>query len=162
VAGAARRSIRLSLIGILGTKETVALSSLPHRLEPARIASGGGLSANVVIVHDEAVFLDQAATALRHAGFNVVAFADPIDALSAVEAGQPIDVLVTRVTFPEGRPHGVSLALVLRRKYPGLRVVFTGRVNRIEHTESIGELVPHPVDLEKLVAAVARAGEGVP
>jgi hypothetical protein len=69
---------------------------------------------------------------------------------------------LTRVTFPEGRPHGVSLALVLRRKYPGLRVVFTGRVNRIEHTEGIGELVPHPVDLERLVAAVAQAVEGVP
>jgi DNA-binding NtrC family response regulator len=118
------------------------------------------LSASIVIVHDEPVFLDQATAALRHAGFDVVAFADPIDALNGIEAGQPIDALVTRVTFPEGKPHGVSLALVLRAKYPGLKVVFVARAERIEHTEKIGELVPHPVDLEKLVAAVTRAVEG--
>ena len=123
-------------------------------------AGSRDLSANVVIVHDEPEFLLRVATALRHEGFNVAAFADPIDALNDIQAGQPVDVLVTRVTFPEGSPHGVSLALVLRAKYPGLKVVFAARAERIEHTEGIGELIPHPVDLEKLVAAVARAVEG--
>ena len=68
-----------------------------------------------------------------------------------------IDALVTRVTFPEGKPHGVSLALVLRVKHPGLKVVFVGRAHRLEHTEGIWELVPHPVDLGELVRAVERA-----
>jgi hypothetical protein len=71
-----------------------------------------------------------------------------------------IDALVTRVTFPEGKPHGVSLALVLRAKYPNLKVVFAARAERIEHTEGIGELVPHPVDLKRLVEAVERAITG--
>ena len=100
---------------------------------------GGGMSANVVIVHDEPVFSLRVVTALRHAGFDVVAFADPIDALNDIQAGQPVDVLITRVTFPEGSPHGVSLALVLRAKYPGLKVVFAARAERIEHTEGIGD-----------------------
>jgi hypothetical protein len=91
------------------------------------------------------------------AGFDVIAFPDPIVALNAIEAGQHIDALVTRVTFPEGKPHGVSLALLLRTKYPGLGVVFAARAERIEHTEGIGELVPHPVDLTQLVEAVERA-----
>jgi hypothetical protein len=39
----------------------------------------------------------------------------------------------------------------------GPKVVFIGRAHRIEHTEGIGELVPHPVDLAELVRAVERA-----
>jgi hypothetical protein len=35
--------------------------------------------------------------------------------------------------------------------------VFAARAERIEHTEGIGELVPHPVDLTQLVEAVKRA-----
>jgi hypothetical protein len=35
-----------------------------------------------------------------------------------------------------------------------------GRAERIEHTEGIGELVPHPVELERLVEAVERAVSG--
>ena len=115
------------------------------------------MSACIAIVHDEPTFLDQAAAALRRAAFEVVAFADPMVALDRIEAGQCIDVVVTRVTFPEGKPNGVSLALVLRTKYSGLKVVFAARAEQIEHTEGIGELVPHPVDLEKLVEAVERA-----
>jgi hypothetical protein len=73
---------------------------------------------------------------------------------------RPIDALVTRVTFPEGKPHGVSLALVLRAKYLRLKAGFTARAERIEHTEGLGELVPHPVDLARLVRAVERAIRG--
>ena len=115
---------------------------------------------DVAIVHDDPVFLARASAALRRAGFDVVAFSDPIVALDGIEADQPIHALVTRVTFPEGKPHGVSLALVLRAKHPGLKVVFTARAERIEHTEGIGELVQHPVDLEKLVEAVERVVGG--
>jgi DNA-binding NtrC family response regulator len=119
-----------------------------------------GLSANIAIVHDEPAFLDRATAALRRAGFNVAPFADPIEALKRIEAAQDVDGLVTRVTFPEGKPHGVSLALMLRTKRRGLKVVFVGRAHRIEHTGRIGELVPHPVDLERLVQAVERAVVG--
>jgi hypothetical protein len=108
------------------------------------------LSASIVIVHDEPVFLVGVTTALRHAGLNVVS-ADPIVALNGIEAGQHIDALVTRVTFPEGRPHGVPLALMLRAKYRSLKVVFAARAERIEHTEGIGELVPPPVTWRSLL-----------
>jgi DNA-binding NtrC family response regulator len=118
------------------------------------------MSVKVAIVHDEPAFLARAADALRHAGFEAVVFADPIEALNGIEAGQLIDVLVTRVTFPEGMPHGVSLALMLQTKYPTLKVVFVARSERREYTEGIGELVPHPVDLEELVEAVERAVRG--
>jgi DNA-binding NtrC family response regulator len=115
---------------------------------------------SVAIVHDEPAFLAQATAALRRAGFDVIVFSDPMVALDGINVDQPIDAVVTRVTFPEGKPHGVSVALMLRAKYPGLKVVFVARAERIEHTEGIGELVPHPVELEKLVEAVERAVSG--
>jgi DNA-binding NarL/FixJ family response regulator len=80
-----------------------------------------------------------------------------MDAMNGIEAGQHVDILVTRVGFPEGRPNGVSLAMVLRAKFPALKVVFAARSEREQHTEDIGELIPHPVDLQELVAAVKRA-----
>jgi hypothetical protein len=85
------------------------------------------MPASVLIVHDDPVFLDTAAAAL-----------------------------VTRVTFREGTPNGVSLALVAKAKRPYLNVVFAAKAERQMFTEGIGELIPHPVDLTKLVARVTR------
>jgi hypothetical protein len=59
---------------------------------------------NLAIVHDEPVFLARAAAVLRRVGFNVIAFSDPMIALDAINVDQPIDAVVTRVTFPEGSP----------------------------------------------------------
>lgn len=112
------------------------------------------MPASVVIVHDHPEFSEEATAALRSAGHDVVAFADPFKALEAIEAAHRLRVLVTRVTFPEGKPNGVSLALVARTKRPGLKVVFAANAQWEEHTEGIGELVPHPVDLPKLVETV--------
>jgi DNA-binding NtrC family response regulator len=76
------------------------------------------MPASVVIVHDDPVFLDTAAAALRNAGHEVATFDDPMTALSELEAATSVEVLVTRVTFPEGTPNGISLALVKKRSAP--------------------------------------------
>jgi hypothetical protein len=65
--------------------------------------------------------------------------------------------LVTRTFYPQGRPNGISLALMARRKRPGIKIVFTSREEKERFTEGIGELVPHPVSLPALVEAVSRA-----
>jgi DNA-binding NtrC family response regulator len=114
------------------------------------------MPASVVIVHDDPVFLDTAAAALRNAGHEVATFDDPMTALSELEAATSVEVLVTRVTFPAGTPNGVSLALVAKAKRPYLNVVFAAKAERQTLTEGIGELIPHPVDLTKLVARVTR------
>ena len=38
--------------------------------------------------------------------------------------------------FPEGTPHGVSLACMARMKKPGVRVLFVARDENREHTEA--------------------------
>ena len=44
--------------------------------------------------------------------------------------GRSADVRVTRVTYPEGRHHGGSLARVLRVKFPSLKAIFAARAER--------------------------------
>lgn len=112
--------------------------------------------APVVIVHDHPTFLKEATSALRASGHDVVAFSDPFIALEAIEAAKKIEVLITRVTFPSGKPNGVSLALMARTRRSGLKIVFTAQAGHKKHTDGIGELLPHPIDMSKLVETVAR------
>ena len=49
------------------------------------------------------------------------------------------------------------MALVLRTKFPALKVVFAARSDREQHTQGIGELVSDLDDLQRLVDAVKRA-----
>jgi hypothetical protein len=70
---------------------------------------------------------DLAVTALRAAFVEAIGFHDPIAALDAMEADSRVRVLVTRVEFAPGKPHGVALARMVRIKRPGTRVVFIAR-----------------------------------
>ena len=115
------------------------------------------MASAVLIVHSDAEFLDRAAAAVRSAGYNVTTSFDPFDALAIVESAAPVDVLVTRTTFPEGKPNGISLAQMARRRRPEIKIVFTSREQNEPFTQGIGELVPHPVSLPALVEAVSRA-----
>ena len=117
------------------------------------------MRASVAIVHNDPTFLEIAAVALRDAGHDVVAFDDSMTALNEINAAGHFEVLITRVSFPEGKPNGASLALVLRTKYPRLKAIFAARAEWQTYIEGIGELIPHPVDLPKLVETVTRAAE---
>jgi hypothetical protein len=80
-------------------------------------------------------------------------------ALNEINAAGHFEVLITRVSFPEGKPNGASLALMLRTQYLRLKTIFAARAEWQTHLEGIGELIPHPVDLPKLVQTVTRAAE---
>lgn len=116
----------------------------------------GVLIQKIALVHDDAAFVGTATTALRAAGHSVVTYSNSMAALNAIDTADDVDILVTRVHFPEGRPNGVSLSLVLRNKYPELKVVYTARSANEEFTADIGELVPHPIEMSKLLAAIER------
>ena len=82
------------------------------------------MPARVVVVHDEPDFIDRTVGALRAAGHDVMAFSSSMSAIDALEHAQQIEVLVTRVIFPDGQPNGVSLALMTRVKKPGVKILF--------------------------------------
>lgn len=114
------------------------------------------LVGHIVFVHDDPAFLEHASTALRFAGHEVTTFSGSMEALRALETEDRVELLITRVRFPEGTPHGISLARMAQRKRPGLKLIFTAREDLEELTERLGLLVPHPVSIPDLVDAAER------
>ena len=76
--------------------------------------------------------------------------------LVALEAAQRVEVLITRVLFPEGLPNGVSLALMARLKRPEVKVLFVARPDTEEHTEDVGEFLPAPAKAADVVEIVGK------
>jgi DNA-binding NtrC family response regulator len=85
----------------------------------------------------------------------VTALSDPNDALTALENAR-FEILITRVRFPPGRPNGVALARMALLKRPGIKVVFTLAPENVEYAEDLGEFVVAPIEMQELVATVAR------
>jgi DNA-binding NtrC family response regulator len=110
----------------------------------------------VILVHSSEGFANQAASALRNAGYEVVVFTDPMQALDALDATGAPQLLITRVNYPSGKPNGVALALMARNRRPHIRVLFIAQADMRQHAEGIGEFLPVPVALADLVAVVER------
>lgn len=91
---------------------------------------------------------------MGYAGYEVAAFSETPAALAAIEAGRCIAMMITRVTFPEGMPHGISLALMARIKHPNLKILFIAWPELAEYAEGVGEVLQTPVLAEDVVAKV--------
>jgi DNA-binding NtrC family response regulator len=119
------------------------------------------MATSIVLVHDNANFRERAAGFLHRAGFSIVSFTNPMAAMAAIEATDGYDTLITKVNFLGDWPNRISLALMLRMRHPGINVVFVGRAERETHTQGIGMLIPHPVNLTRLAEAIrTRTGVG--
>jgi DNA-binding NtrC family response regulator len=114
------------------------------------------MPARIVVVHDEPQFREFVVTALLVAGYDTKAFAGSMAAIEALEAAQRIELLITRVRFPEGTPHGVALASMALTQKRAVRVLFVAREENREHTEGLGEFLAVPVTGPELVATVNR------
>ena len=122
------------------------------------------MPATVVIVHDDNTLAAQTKAALEQKGLDVAVFTDPMAALPALEHARSADLLITRVNFGPGKPHGVSLALMARNRRPKIKVLFVTRPENRQHTEGLGELLPAPAPVEDVIAAAERllSGKAVP
>jgi DNA-binding NtrC family response regulator len=114
------------------------------------------MPARIVIVHDEQQFADSLTAALTSAGYDVAPFMDPVAALNALDEARRVEVLVTRIEFHPGQPHGVSLARMARHKRPGIHTVFIGPSALAEHTAELGEFIPTPASIRDVMRAVIR------
>src|SRR5579859_5797755 len=121
------------------------------------IGEAFAVPAPVLVVHDDAETRDVALAALRSAGLEAVALADPMVALDAIEADSRVRVLVTSTTFPAGKPNGVALGRMLKAKRHPLKVVFIASLEDQPLTEGLGEALPLALDPLTLVRAVERA-----
>ncbi len=85
------------------------------------------MPASIVVVHDDPQFIELSVSALLDAGHDVRAFFSSMAAISVLEAPEQLELLVSRVVFPEGQPNGVSLARMARVKRPGVKILFVAR-----------------------------------
>jgi DNA-binding NtrC family response regulator len=113
------------------------------------------MPATVLVVHDDQDVRELAVAALRGASLEVAGFADPMVALNAIAVSSRVRVLVTRVLFGLGKPHGVALALMVRTKRPGTKVVFIALKETEPYAEGLGVFLPMPLNPDILVATVS-------
>jgi DNA-binding NtrC family response regulator len=116
------------------------------------------MPAPVLVVHEDPDTRELALIALRAAGHEAVAFANPMIALDAIEAeaDSRIRILVTSATFPASKPNGVSLGRMVRVKRSGTKIVFIAALEDHPFTDGVGEALPLALDPQALVDAVER------
>ncbi len=114
------------------------------------------MPAPIVLVHDEPAFLVAVGQHLRQEGFDVAAFGDPMKALDALSSAERIEVLITRVQFPAGKPHGVALANMARLRRRDLKVIFAALPEVAHHAEGLGTVLVVPVKPEQIAETVHR------
>jgi len=102
---------RLHCVFLIVSTQTDRLVEEGNQLVPAQI----------VIVHDDESFLLAATDALKEAGYEVAPFDDPMVALDVLAEARAVQLLVTRVEFAPGKPHGIALAAWLDSNYPASR-----------------------------------------
>jgi len=78
----------------------------------------------LLVVEDNDGVREYAVSVLEDLGYRVIEAADVESALSAIANGPPIDLLFTDVVLP-GKQSGRDLAEILKKRFPGLPVLFT-------------------------------------
>jgi CheY-like chemotaxis protein len=78
----------------------------------------------ILVVEDDRLVRDYVLTQLRSLGYATLNAANGTEALALVETGNEFDLLFTDVIMP-GAMNGRQLADELKKKKPGLKVLFT-------------------------------------
>jgi ActR/RegA family two-component response regulator len=100
------------------------------------------MPARIVIVNDDEVFTS---LLIEKLGPDTALFTDPIEALATLEHAQAVEFLICRLQFDDLQPLGLSLARVVRRIRPDVRIIFTGDPHHRHHVRGLGEFIPEPV-----------------
>ncbi len=116
------------------------------------------MPAPVVIVHTDSEFRSAVETLLTRSGYRVASFSLPLKALDAIDADGSLQVLVTRVQFPEGQPHGIALARMVLVRKPAAKVVFTTSDEYSDHIDGVGTVLTAPVTPADVLAAIRAVG----
>lgn len=115
----------------------------------------------VIIVHDNKKFLSDLTAATAAAGFMPIACENTMIALELLDTSHDFTLLITRIAYASGFPHGLSLALIARRKIIGLKVLFVGRPELAEYVSDIGDFLPFPIEANCVIAKIKSMTERV-
>jgi len=114
------------------------------------------MPATIVIVHDEAQFVEPLVNSLRAAEYAVTTFPDALAAMHALEDAKTIELLVTRIEFPPGRSNGAALANMARVKRPSIKVLFIADLEHRKAVSDLGELIHSSASPEMVAAEAIR------
>jgi hypothetical protein len=77
-----------------------------------------------------------------------------------LESAERIELLITCLHFSAGKPNGIALSRMARIKRPGIKVIFGGSDEWAPHAAGLGEFMPTPVAVSKIVShAVQLLGQ---
>lgn len=160
---------RGTTVSIFLPRSTVAEEAVAARMpvEPAEPVAGReprGGGASILVVEDDPRVSRSTVGALEELGHRTIACAGGREALDLLERGDtPVDLVITDVMMPEMT--GTELAAELRRRHPGLPVMFvTGYVGEAGETEDLvgGTLLRKPFTVAALADTVETALRAAP
>jgi PAS domain S-box-containing protein len=108
----------------------------------------------VLMVDDETAVREPAAARLRDLGYRVIEAENGPRAMQLLEDGLRPDILVTDVGLPQGMD-GRAVAEAVRRRWPGLPVVFATGYARVALPDDAA-VVTKPFDLDTLAARIGE------
>jgi CheY-like chemotaxis protein len=115
-------TVKLYLPRMTATEEQNAVPAAKAEVQPAPPRAGA--QETILLVEDNDGVREYAATVLHGLGYAVLEASDTVAAIEILANKPPIDLLFTDVVLPGGL-NGRTLADEVRRKYPGLPVLFT-------------------------------------
>lgn len=115
-----------------------ALSPAIEPQAPAEVPAAHGET--ILVVEDDAAVRDIAVDVLTNLGYRVIEAGDGKEAIAVFEGNGSVDLLFTDVIMPGGM-NGPALAAELKRRQPGLRVLYTSGYteNAIIHQGKLDE-----------------------
>jgi DNA-binding NtrC family response regulator len=111
----------------------------------------------LLLVDDDLVFGEAAASALRTAGFEVFLAPDYRLALEDLESTRSIDLLITDIVMPN-RVNGIALSRMARMRRPRLKIIYMTAydISGVED-QALGLILRKPIDVNRLITEVKRA-----
>ena len=84
------------------------------------------------------------------------------DGIGLLERTERLELLVTCLDFPPGKPNGIAFGRMARLKRPGIRVLFVGPADLEKHAEGLGTFLTSPVTVPQVVEGVLRMLDTAP
>jgi two-component system chemotaxis response regulator CheY len=113
--------------------------------------------ATILLVEDDDILRDIIEFTLQDEGYDVVATGDSMAALDLLEARQ-IDLVMTDIVMPIGKPHGIAVARMARMKNGRVPlIVVTSDPDLAKEGDTLlAEVFIKPIDMDKLLETMAR------
>lgn len=118
------------------------------------------MAQHILVVEDDPKYRTLVRRMLEAAGFRVTTAEDFNSAMTVIEGGEPLDLLLTDVNLPLQTPHGLAIGLMTKSKRPGMPIVYmTGAFDPVKFAELTqgSAVVQKPFSASDIVAAINRA-----